>query len=84
MRQLGMDRIEVKRMRQCLDKHRYPMSKFLDDANLHKCDHRYPDVQCIHYIHVPSFYDSLVWVFGACHAETLICTHSLTRGRSST
>merc|ERR1711939_1221238 len=34
---LGMDRIEVKRMRQYLAEHRHPaMSKFLDDANLHK------------------------------------------------
>ena len=61
MRQLGMDRIEVKRMRQYLAKQRYPaMSKFLDDGNLHKCDHRYPDVQCIRYIRIPSFCDSLV------------------------
>ena len=86
MHQLGMDRIEVKRMRQYVAEHRYPaMSKFLDDANLHKCDHRYPDVQCIHYTHVPiSFCDSLVWAFGTCRADTLICTHSLTRGRSYT
>merc|ERR1711939_559003 len=34
---LGMDRIEVKRMRQYVAEHRHPaMSKFLDDANLHK------------------------------------------------